>query len=150
MADVPQPAVLRGLEAAPEDLARFRQFVNWLTLAVVVFTVLQLLGGLIFHQVWLGAAGGLCLGYGLCLFWARQMLRRGRLHAAVILTAVGLLALILGGAPVLPFLYPTLILLPFVAVAPAPPPAHRRELRCLIPAAWLVGRALAPAAPPAP
>src|SRR5260370_7721366 len=78
MADVPQPAVLRGLEAAPEDLARFRQFVNWLTLAVVVFTVLQLLGGLIFHQVWLGAAAGLCLGYRLCLFWARHIPRRRR------------------------------------------------------------------------
>ena len=139
MADSRTPANSPPPDAAPEDLARFGQFVHWITLAVFTFGALELLGGLIFRQIWIGAAGGLSLAYGVCLLWARQMLRRGRMRAAVLLIALGLLALILVGAPVLPFIYPTLLLLPFVAVALALPYAQGREMRWLVLAAWLVG-----------
>jgi len=84
-------------------------------------------------------AGGLSLGYGLALLWARWELRQGRLYAAVMIVALGLLALILVGAPVLPILYPTLLLLPLVVVALVLPYAHGREMRWLVLAAWLAG-----------
>jgi len=93
MPDSPAPKTLPA--PAPDDLARFGQFINWLTAAVFAFGSLELLGALIFQQPWIGAAGALSLGYGACLLLARRMLQQGQLRAAVMLTSVGLLALIL-------------------------------------------------------
>ena len=130
---MPDTPALETLPApAPDDLARFGQFINWITVAVFAFGSLELLGAFIFQQPWIGAAGGLSLGYGACLLWARHMLRQGRLRAAVMLTSVGLLALILVGAPVLPTIYAALLLLPFVVVALALPYMPGREMRWLI------------------
>src|SRR5579859_3247249 len=140
MADTHKPSSPAFIsDAAPDDLARFWQFVHWITLAVLAFGALEVLGGFLFRQIWIGAAGGLSLGYGLCLLWARRLLARGRLHTAVMLIALGLLVLIVVGAPVLPFIYPTLLLMPFVAVALALPYTPARRVRWLILAAWLAG-----------
>ena len=57
----------RETPPAPDDLSRFGQFINWITVAVFAFGGLELLGGLIFQQPWITAAGGLSLGYGACL-----------------------------------------------------------------------------------
>jgi PAS domain S-box-containing protein len=137
MLDTPARETLPAPE--PDDLARFGQFIHWLTVAVFTFGSLELLGALIFQQPWIGAAGGLSLGYGACLLWARHILWQGRLRAAVMLTSVGLLALILVGAPVLPTIYAALLLLPFVVVALALPFLPARQMRWLILMAWLVG-----------
>jgi putative nucleotidyltransferase with HDIG domain len=137
MPDIPARESLPA--PAPDDLARFGQFINWITVAVFAFGSLELLGAFIFQQPWIGVAGGLSLGYGACLLWARHLLRQGRLRAAVMLTSVGLLALLLVGTPVLPTIYAALLLLPFVVVALALPYMPGREMRWLILIAWLVG-----------
>src|SRR5437764_487535 len=96
--ETPGPVASSGpplLSAAPDDAARFGQFAGWITLAAFAFGILELLGAAVLRQPGLGVAGGLSLGYGLCVLAARVLLRRGQLRAAVLLTAVGLLMLVL-------------------------------------------------------
>ena len=128
---------------APEDAARFGQFVFWIIAAVFTFGTAELLGSIVFAQPLLGLTAGLMLVYGACLLYARHVVRRGQLQAAVMITAIGLLVLILAVAPLQPNLLPTLILVPIMAVALALPFSQGRSMRWLILAAWGVGVVIA-------
>jgi PAS domain S-box-containing protein/putative nucleotidyltransferase with HDIG domain len=123
----------------PDELVRFAQFVNWILLATVAFGVLELALAVILNQPRVGVIGVLSLAYAGIALLARRWLARGRLRAAAVLCSAGMLAFTLAGALALPFIYPTVIVLTFVAVALALPHAHGREIAWLIVVAWVVG-----------
>ncbi len=99
------------------QLARLRQVLNWIGLAVVVVGMLEVAAAIFlsFHVIAIHAAG--MFSFGIVLWLARSQALRGELRAAVLLTCGGIYLLGILTAFVLPMLLPILVLYPIIVVA---------------------------------
>src|SRR5258706_14801581 len=89
-----------------KESERFGKFVSWTTLIAFSFGGVEVLAFVLFRDYQIGAAGAVTLGYGICLLAGRELLRRGRLNAAVTLSCVGLLCGVFRVALILPIPIP--------------------------------------------
>src|SRR5258706_1187894 len=115
-----------------KESERFGQFVSWTTLIAFSFGGVEVLAFVLFRDYQIGAAGAVTLGYGICLLVARELLRRGRMNAAVTISCAGLLVGIVLVALILPIAIPALTILPPVVVALALSYRKGQEIALLI------------------
>ena len=101
------------------------------------FAAVYLTAAGVLHLPALAFAGLDVLGYGGALLIARRWLKTDRLEAAAGLVAHALVLMTLLGVPLLPFLFPALLLIPIAAVALALPYLAKASLRRLMVVAFL-------------
>ena len=118
--------------------AQIRQFLGWLSPAVLVFAVLQIVAFMVFRDLGSGISGAVLFAYGLLLLVGKNRVGRGEREVAVTITCFGFLVAALGVVVAQPTLVSVLILAPLLAVGVALPYAGDRFLRRLMVASWFV------------
>ncbi|MBA3944456.1 MAG: EAL domain-containing protein [Herpetosiphonaceae bacterium] len=131
-----RPTTLSLSEKA--QLARLEQFLRWAVPFDFIFACLQVVAFVGLGDRATGSTAATMFGYGGILLVARAQTRNGRLHRAVATTSCGLFAADIIIAVLQPILFPTLIIVPLLAVAVALPYIGGRALRLLISVAELV------------
>ena len=118
--------------------ARLDQFLGWLLPTIVGFAVLEGVAGLAFADAPTLGTTLILVAYAALLSLARSLARRARVGTAVVVTCGGLLAANIGVVLLQPALYPTLTIVPLLAVAVALPYISGRRLIRLLVGCWLV------------
>ena len=126
--------------ARPE---RLQQFLTWLALAVMGFSLVSATAAWIFRDPGSGITGAALIAYGCSLLVARNQAGRGRQHSAVAVVCFGFLIATMIVIVAQPMIVEVLILSPLLAVGVALPYAAERNLRLLFAVAWLVAVAVA-------
>jgi len=124
---------ISGMEAA-----RYKQYISWTFIAASIFGVLQLYASRAFDVQLLAFTGAVVLAYNVCLLAAMRLLRRGRIHVAVLTSSIGLLVAAFLLTITLPIANPAVSILPLMAIAHALPFLPNREIRLIIFASWLI------------
>ena len=122
---------------------QLQQFLTWLTLAVLGFSLLSVSAFVIFRDLGSGITGAALLTYGCSLLVARRQARQGKQHAAVAVVCFGFLIATMIVVVAQPKIVSVLVLAPLLAVGVALPYATERTLRRLFAMAWLVAVAVA-------
>src|SRR5688572_22591689 len=126
---------------SPEDTAgqlrRVHQFLDWTYRFNTTFAVLEAIAYIVFRDTATGLLALLLGGCSAIVYVARAQARKDRLIPAVTTTCLALLGADILVALLQPALMPTLVMIPFVAVAFALPYFSGRLLLRLIVAAWI-------------
>jgi diguanylate cyclase (GGDEF)-like protein/PAS domain S-box-containing protein len=126
---------------SPDDTAgqlrRVHQFLAWTYRFNSSFAILQALAYIVFRDARSGLMALLLGGCSGIVLLARAQARKNRLIPAVTTTCLALLGAVIVVALLQPALMPTLVMIPFVAVAFALPYVNGQLLLRLIVAAWL-------------
>ena len=145
------PSIAPGAAAAPSGmtstppitayqrahLARLHQFLDWIIPATFGFAVLESVAFATFRDLGTGITLIVILSFGCVALRARMYARQNRPRAGVALLCAGLLMSALIVAPVQPVFFPTLTMVPLVAVAVALPFISGHNLRRLMLICWL-------------
>jgi diguanylate cyclase (GGDEF)-like protein len=130
---------------------QLRQFLSWLTPLAFLFAGLALVAGLVWRDRGSLRMSVLVAGYGALTVVARSQVARGQLRRAGLILGVGIVLTALSIVAIQPSLYPTLVVIPLLAVAVALPYADDRSFRGLLLGCWLAAvgiGALGELAPP--
>jgi signal transduction histidine kinase len=121
---------------------RLAQFLYWMVPVAIGFAVVYIAAGLALHSWALIAAAADVVGFLLMLFIARERLRRGNPESAAEIVAVGLFAMCVIGAPLLPWLRAALVVIPLTGVALVLPDVQGARLRRLLIIAFVAEAAI--------
>jgi diguanylate cyclase (GGDEF)-like protein len=128
-----QPSVAAG---------QLRQFLSWLTPLAFFFAGLAALGSFAWNDQASLAVASLTAAFGVLSLAARALTARHRLRAAGLMLGLGIVITALLMVAVQPSLYPTLVVIPLLAVALAMPYAEERAFRGLLLGCWLAAVAI--------
>jgi diguanylate cyclase (GGDEF)-like protein len=132
---VPQPEL-------PSAARQLRQFLAWLTPLAFGFAAFAAIGGALWGDRPSLAVAGLTAGFGALSLAALVLASRGRQRAAGLIVGFGILVTALVIVAIQPRLYPTLAMIPLLAVALALPYADDRTFRGLLLGCWLASVAI--------
>jgi rsbT co-antagonist protein RsbR len=122
-----------------KQVARLKQSLTWMIIVAAPFGLFEAITSAVFGIVNLALIGAMTLVFAGWAFYIRSNVDRVSLSRAASLLCAGILAIILVTASILPFVWPTMVVAVFMAIALALPYLDDRPLRRLLIIATLVG-----------